>query len=305
MVFNNGDACIPTDFVLVQRRNGTNHVLNVGQFVEIVKAYIPQAPVFLPSWVLVNIAVTDQKIVNHYHMPYYCLGVKKKHWEMMPFQVGFQATALFQPHSQFTCSSQDIFCTANMQHLYFNSGCTAKGNTPVFQERRLVQKTRPIVEYKPPHNIYVLNTARMRDAHILQHFWMETPSLDCNQMLYCSAKALAGDRISGNKKKQTKRHLDKLPAPTAPTQPVARPSTLSFPNIATNVYHAPSNDPCIGGMQRKMICANPAWQKKHSQHDCVLVERNSDQEGFRGLEVAQVLCFVSSQYQGELFEGAQ
>lgn len=75
-------------------------------------------------------------------------------------------------------------------------------------------------------------------------------------------------------------------------------------HVATNIYHAPSDATTIGGMHREMIRANPHWRKMQPRHDCVLVEGDPLEKGFRGLEVAQVVCFLSFRHDGDHHQGA-
>jgi hypothetical protein len=62
---------------------------------------------------------------------------------------------------------------------------------------------------------------------------------------------------------------------------------------ASAIYHAPSDLSGIGGMHREHIRATPSWRHKDPRHDCVFVEKDPEEDGFRGLGVAQVQFFFS------------
>ncbi|KAH7917136.1 hypothetical protein BV22DRAFT_968957, partial [Leucogyrophana mollusca] len=66
---------------------------------------------------------------------------------------------------------------------------------------------------------------------------------------------------------------------------------------ALSRFYAPSDLSGLGGMRTEHIHACPSWRNKHSRYDCVFVNANPKLEGFRGLEVAQVLCFFSFTFQ--------
>lgn len=78
------------------------------------------------------------------------------------------------------------------------------------------------------------------------------------------------------------------------------PLTLRLKSFhsAAATYHAPSDLSGIGGMHREHIRASPMWQRSFPRYDCVFVERDPDEEGFRALGVAQVLIFFSFKYDG-------
>lgn len=73
---------------------------------------------------------------------------------------------------------------------------------------------------------------------------------------------------------------------------------------ATTIFHAPSDLSGIGGMQREIIRACPSWQNGPPRHDCVLVENDPSETGFLGLQVAQVVLFLSFEYDNEQHEVA-
>ncbi|KAH7905578.1 hypothetical protein BJ138DRAFT_1118343 [Hygrophoropsis aurantiaca] len=67
-------------------------------------------------------------------------------------------------------------------------------------------------------------------------------------------------------------------------------------NSASSRFYAPSDLSGIGGMRTEHIRACPSWRNQHSRHDCVFVSMNPELTGFRGLEVARVLCFFSFKF---------
>ncbi|KAF8814419.1 hypothetical protein BYT27DRAFT_7219856 [Phlegmacium glaucopus] len=81
------------------------------------------------------------------------------------------------------------------------------------------------------------------------------------------------------------------------------PSTLRI-NIfhsAIAIYHAPSDLSGTGGMHREYIRSTRSWKNGPAQHDCVFVERDPDEVGFRALGVAQVQLFFSFEYDQVLY----
>jgi hypothetical protein len=67
---------------------------------------------------------------------------------------------------------------------------------------------------------------------------------------------------------------------------------------ATAIYHAPSDLSGTGGMHREYIRCSPSWKGNASRHDCVFVERDPNEVGFRALGVAQVQLFFSFEFDG-------
>ena len=65
-----------------------------------------------------------------------------------------------------------------------------------------------------------------------------------------------------------------------------------FPS-ATSLYYAPSDKSGVRGMYRERICAVKSWRKGPARNDCVFVEQDADEPGFRGLFVAQVRAFLA------------
>jgi hypothetical protein len=62
---------------------------------------------------------------------------------------------------------------------------------------------------------------------------------------------------------------------------------------ASTLYHAPSDLSGIGGMHREYIRATLSWKHGDARHDCVFIEKDADEVGFRALGVAQVQTFLS------------
>ena len=62
---------------------------------------------------------------------------------------------------------------------------------------------------------------------------------------------------------------------------------------AAALYHAPSDLSGIGGMHHEYIHATPSWKRGDARHDCVFIEKDADEVGFRALCVAQVQTFIS------------
>jgi hypothetical protein len=65
-----------------------------------------------------------------------------------------------------------------------------------------------------------------------------------------------------------------------------------FPS-AVAIYYAPSDLSGTRGMFRERIRAVDSWRNGPGRHDCVFVQHDPDQPGFRGLYVARVRHFFS------------
>lgn len=73
-------------------------------------------------------------------------------------------------------------------------------------------------------------------------------------------------------------------------------------NSARAVYYAPSDLSGIGGMHQERIRAMRSWYGGPPRYDCVFVgNADSDEPGFRGLNVARVRVFFSVQHDGETY----
>jgi hypothetical protein len=76
-----------------------------------------------------------------------------------------------------------------------------------------------------------------------------------------------------------------------PVEPLTGKVYLYPSAVAT--YYAPSDLSGIGGMHREIIRASSSWHGGHPRYDCVVVEHDAAQEGFKGLYVARIFCFLS------------
>ncbi|KAJ7724780.1 hypothetical protein B0H16DRAFT_289198 [Mycena metata] len=65
-----------------------------------------------------------------------------------------------------------------------------------------------------------------------------------------------------------------------------------FPS-ALATFYAPSDQSGIGGMYRERIRAVRSWRGGPPRRDCVFVEHDTTQAGFRGLHAARVIAFLS------------
>jgi hypothetical protein len=67
---------------------------------------------------------------------------------------------------------------------------------------------------------------------------------------------------------------------------------------AIAMFYAPSDISGIGGMHRELIRATPSWFNGPPCYDCVIVEHDPSQDGFRGLHVARIFLFLSFTHEG-------
>ncbi|KAJ7246229.1 hypothetical protein C8J57DRAFT_1523787 [Mycena rebaudengoi] len=70
-----------------------------------------------------------------------------------------------------------------------------------------------------------------------------------------------------------------------------------FPS-AVATFYAPSDQSGIGGMYRERIRAVRSWRGGAARKDCVFVEQDPEQRGFRGMHAARVLAFLSLEKSG-------
>ncbi|KAJ6579797.1 hypothetical protein B0H10DRAFT_1742518, partial [Mycena sp. CBHHK59/15] len=70
-----------------------------------------------------------------------------------------------------------------------------------------------------------------------------------------------------------------------------------FPS-AVATFYAPSDQSGIGGLLRERIRAVRSWHGGAPRHDCIYVEQDPEQPGFRGLLAARVLLFMSFKHAG-------
>ncbi|KAH0838763.1 hypothetical protein J3R83DRAFT_7138 [Lanmaoa asiatica] len=76
---------------------------------------------------------------------------------------------------------------------------------------------------------------------------------------------------------------------------------ISIFNSASSTFYAPSDLCGTGGMRREYIRSCPNWRNGGPRHDCVFVVTNAELAGFRGMDVARILCFFSFTFQGILY----
>ncbi|KAJ7642525.1 hypothetical protein B0H17DRAFT_960110 [Mycena rosella] len=73
-----------------------------------------------------------------------------------------------------------------------------------------------------------------------------------------------------------------------------------FPS-AVATFYAPSDQSGIGGMHRERIRAVRSWRGSAPRYDCIFVEKDTAQPGFRGLLAARVLAFMSLDKDGIIY----
>ncbi|KAK7461730.1 hypothetical protein VKT23_008159 [Stygiomarasmius scandens] len=69
-------------------------------------------------------------------------------------------------------------------------------------------------------------------------------------------------------------------------------------NSARAKFFAPSDLSGLGGMRQEVIHSTPSWYNGPPRYDCVFMEGDTNEAGFRGLLVAQVFMFFRFQYSG-------
>ncbi|KAJ6626485.1 hypothetical protein B0H10DRAFT_2302293 [Mycena sp. CBHHK59/15] len=79
--------------------------------------------------------------------------------------------------------------------------------------------------------------------------------------------------------------------------PDAPRSVKVYPSAAATFY-APSDQSGIGGLLRERIRAVRSWRGGPPRYDCVYVEQDTEQPGFRGLLAMRVLLFMSFKHEG-------
>ncbi len=73
---------------------------------------------------------------------------------------------------------------------------------------------------------------------------------------------------------------------------------------AKATFYSPSDISGVGGMRCEIIRAAPNWRKEGPRYDCVFVETDSEQVGFKGLDVARILLFFDFKYAEETYQCA-
>ncbi|KAJ7648027.1 hypothetical protein FB45DRAFT_783012 [Roridomyces roridus] len=93
--------------------------------------------------------------------------------------------------------------------------------------------------------------------------------------------------------------ISTIPLSTCPDAPR---SVNAYPSAAATFY-APSDQSGLHGALRERIRAVRSWRRNAPRYDCVLTEA-SEAPGFRGLNVARVLLFLSFKHAGTTHECA-
>jgi hypothetical protein len=75
-------------------------------------------------------------------------------------------------------------------------------------------------------------------------------------------------------------------------------------NSAIATFHGPCDPSGVGGMRREFIRAVPSWRKGPGRYDCVLLNRDPDVPGLRGMDVVRVLLFFSFDFSGTVYSCA-
>ncbi|KAJ3792644.1 hypothetical protein GGU11DRAFT_693150 [Lentinula aff. detonsa] len=78
-------------------------------------------------------------------------------------------------------NSTDMLCAVNVQHHCIGNQCLATASRPAYQERS--QKgTEKVIEHQNQHNL-MLNTCQMRNAALLSHFRIRSPTLNASNTI--------------------------------------------------------------------------------------------------------------------------
>ncbi|KAF8193121.1 hypothetical protein K438DRAFT_1934856 [Mycena galopus ATCC 62051] len=91
--------------------------------------------------------------------------------------------------------------------------------------------------------------------------------------------------------------LETIPLDACPELPSR---IMAYPS-ATATFYAPSDHSGLGGQLRERIRAVRSWRGGPARYDCVFVEEDADQSGFRGLLAARVLLFFSFKHNGIVY----
>ncbi|KAF7344723.1 hypothetical protein MVEN_01633000 [Mycena venus] len=103
-------------------------------------------------------------------------------------------------------------------------------------------------------------------------------------------------------------HADDEPNLDVSTIPLDKcpdaPRTVKCFPSAIATFYAPSDRSGLHGAIRERIRSVRSWRGKAARHDCVFVEADTEQSGFRGLLAARVLLFLSFKHRGTIYECA-
>ena len=73
---------------------------------------------------------------------------------------------------------------------------------------------------------------------------------------------------------------------------------------AVATYHSPGDPSGVGGMRHEHIRATPSWHSGAPRYDCVFVNKDPGQVGFRSLYAARVRLFISFKFESKPYECA-
>ncbi|EGO00941.1 hypothetical protein SERLA73DRAFT_71910 [Serpula lacrymans var. lacrymans S7.3] len=156
VVLSNGDQCALGQFVVVQPR-GSLDLIYMAQVEEILQVKgTPNELTQLADGILVQLVSTSQHS-DAYSMP---RTILTDGWGLL----------------------HDIMCTVNVQCNCNDNLCDTSGIRYVYQERVRTDHTLPTVAHRHPSDL-ILNTAQMRDAAHVQHFRINLPIPDIEEVL--------------------------------------------------------------------------------------------------------------------------
>ncbi|KAJ6543258.1 hypothetical protein DFH09DRAFT_1249389 [Mycena vulgaris] len=164
IILDNGDTCLPGAFVIVK------HPVNIGEtFVVRVEEIIQQVGSVASHASLAD-GILVQKVLllrarPRYGMPSVVLTGERQIYENI----------------------SNILCTVNVQHNCLDNKCGPTAYRPVYQECELTTHTQAQIQHSTNPMDLVLNTAQMRDAVYVQHFRINTPTLDRDTIILQSA----------------------------------------------------------------------------------------------------------------------
>ncbi|KAK7059475.1 hypothetical protein R3P38DRAFT_3303396 [Favolaschia claudopus] len=198
VVVENGDVCVPGNFVVVKHpeRIGETFVGRVEEIIQAVGSI--RAHASRADGILVE-RVTVLRHSSRYGMPRILLSGHRS-----------------------VLDDTDLMCTVNVQHNCQDNGCGPTGSRRVFQERQQTEHTRPEISHVQNLTDLVLNVAQMRDAKHLQPFRPNIPLLDAETVIQQSAvNELAARRstaaAAAKEKEPQRRAAADSPASTSST----------------------------------------------------------------------------------------
>ncbi|CAK5280852.1 unnamed protein product [Mycena citricolor] len=137
-------------------------------------------------------------------------------------------------------------------------------------------------------------------AHVPARGYPRDPRLLAQHLRFPDLPDLIRRFLFAQENPDDKRDLQDVHLPECPPLP----SSVKVYPSAVATFLAPSDQSGIGGLMRERIRSTRSWRGGPARHDCVFVEGEAGEPGFRGLMAARVMLFMSIKHDGMNFDCA-